>query len=166
MRYCRCLQKEFTSEEWAWYCRKHPEAGEVVFWHGPFGFNIHDVCMTPRMPVNVSEQSCALIVRTAQSPCGRWSYGLDLTLYEEGACHGCGFIDNPDYGYASENDAIRAALNYTLTRIDKLAKEVSARKPVEWRIHPNSLVGILYKFRKVVEEELRRHVFVQLTLFG
>lgn len=112
---CRCLDRNFTFEEWSDYLRANPSDG-VVLTFGKFGFNIFDVCLTPNIPVDIRNKSCALEIETAQSPNGRWDYGIDLALHTEGSSHGARFIDNLSEGFPTEKEAIFDALLYSEQR--------------------------------------------------
>lgn len=61
-------------------------------------------------------------VKTAQSPCGRWDSGYDVTLYISSSLKGCRFIDDPAKGYATERESIYAAL---LTIKDMVVRELN-----------------------------------------
>lgn len=80
---CRCTGQQFTFKEWCAWLDSHGGAGKdsgsfVVLSHNGFDFNIHDVCLTPNVPVQLFNTHCRVKVRTAQSPNGRWDYGLDV----------------------------------------------------------------------------------------
>ena len=79
---CRCLDRNFTFEEWSEYLRENPSGGSVLTF-GAFQFNIFDVCLTPNHPVRIERNVCELDIETAQSVNGRWSYGIHLGLYSE-----------------------------------------------------------------------------------
>lgn len=100
---CRCLDRNFTFEEWVKYLREENPTNEPVLTVGDeFRFNVHDVCMTPHRPVRIEKPTCKLEVRTAQSLNGRWDYGIDLNMLTEGHHCGAGFIDDPEKGFPTE----------------------------------------------------------------
>lgn len=102
---CRCLDRNFTFEEWSQYLRENP-IREAVLTVGTFQFNISDVCLNPNKPVRIEKNRNYLEIRTAQSSNGRWDYGIDLGLYTEGRHCGAFFIDDPDEGFSTEKEAV------------------------------------------------------------
>lgn len=112
---CRCTGQQFTFKEWCAWIKSHEKAGQnssefVVLSHDGFDFNIHDVCLTPNRPVRLFNTHCVVEVKTAQSPNGRWDYGLDVNLHNSGHYVGAGFVDDVQKGYPTEAAAILAAL--------------------------------------------------------
>lgn len=96
---CRCTGQQFTFKEWCAWIKSHEKAGQnssefVVLSHDGFDFNIHDVCLTPNRPVRLFNTHCVVEVKTAQSPNGRWDYGLDVNLHNSGHYVGAGFVDD------------------------------------------------------------------------
>lgn len=123
---CRCLDRNFTFEEWCAYLRENPSGG-VVLTVGNFGFNINDVCLTPNIPVKLDKRICALEIRTAQSLNGRWSYGIDLSLHSESSSHGAWYIDDTSEGFPTEKEAIYDALLYSERKTLRKIKETEER---------------------------------------
>jgi|GEM_PF-128618 len=112
---CRCTGQQFTFKEWCAWIKSHEKARQdssefVVLSHNGFDFNIHDVCLTPNRPVRLFNTHCVVEVKTAQSPTGRWDYGLDVNLHNSGHYVGVGFVDDVQKGYPTEAAAILAAL--------------------------------------------------------
>ena len=100
---CRCTGQQFTFKEWCAWIKSHEKAGQnssefVVLSHDGFDFNIHDVCLTPNRPVRLFNTHCVVEVKTAQSPNGRWDYGLDVNLHNSGHYVGAGFVDDVQKG--------------------------------------------------------------------
>lgn len=96
---CRCTEQQFTFKEWCAWIESHEKAGQnssefVALSHNGFDFNIHDVCLTPNRPVRLFNAHCIVEVKTAQSPNGRWDYGLDVNLHNSGHYVGSGFVDD------------------------------------------------------------------------
>lgn len=92
---CRCTEQQFTFKEWCAWIESHEKAGQnssefVALSHNGFDFNIHDVCLTPNRPVRLFNAHCIVEVKTAQSPNGRWDYGLDVNLHNSGHYVGSG----------------------------------------------------------------------------
>lgn len=90
---CRCLDRNFSFEEWSKYLRENPSGGAVLT-VGSFQFNICDVCLTPNHPVRIERNICELDIETAQSVNGRWCYGIHLGLHSESSSHGAQFVDD------------------------------------------------------------------------
>lgn len=112
---CRCTGQQFTFKEWCAWLDNHKKAGQdsgkfVALSYNGFDFNIHDVCLTPNRPVRLFNHHCIVEVKTAQSPTGRWDYGLDVNLHNSGHYVGAGFVDDVQKGYPTEAAAILAAL--------------------------------------------------------
>lgn len=101
---CRCTGQQFTFKEWCAWLDNHKKAGQdsgkfVALSYNGFDFNIHDVCLTPNRPVRLFNHHCIVEVKTAQSPTGRWDYGLDVNLHNSGHYVGAGFVDDVQKGY-------------------------------------------------------------------
>lgn len=123
---CRCLDRNFTFEEWSKYLRENPSGGAVLT-VGSFQFNICDVCLTPNHPVRIERNICELDIETAQSVNGRWCYGIHLDFHNESSSHGAQFVDDPSRGYPTEKAAIYDALLYAEERSIKKIKELEQR---------------------------------------
>lgn len=123
---CRCLDRNFTFEEWSEYLRENPSGGAVLTFRS-FQFNICDVCLTPNHPVRIERNICELDIETAQSVNGRWSYGILLGFYSESSSHGAQFVDDLSRGYPTEKEAIYDALLYSEERTNKKIKELEQR---------------------------------------
>lgn len=165
---CRCIDRNFTFEEWIKYLREeNPSDEPVLTVGGEFRFNINDVCMTPRRPVRIEKPSCYLEVRTAQSLNGRWDYGIDLNILTEGHHCGAGFIDDPEKGFPTEKEAIYGCLLYVEERIvrkigilEKQGDEESERQP-----KPSAVLSSLRAFLKEIQRQKQYHDHKQLSLF-
>lgn len=171
---CRCLDRNFTFEEWVKYLREGNPSGEPVLTvGGEFQFNISDVCMTPRRPVRIEKNFCMLEIRTAQSLNGRWDYGINLELHTEGRHCGAGFIDDHEKGFPTEKEAIFDCLLYaeerTARRIEALEKrgdspegddEESGREPKS-----SSVISSLRAFLKEIQRYKQHYDPKQLSLF-
>lgn len=109
---CHCLNRSFSFKEWGEYCKGH-HSSEIVFQFRDFGFNICDVCLTPHEKVKWQGANYNHFeIRTCQSPCGLWDYGLSYTFATNGHTHAAGFIaeNSKRKGYATEKEAIYTAL--------------------------------------------------------
>ncbi len=71
----RCLHRKMDSEGWCAWLKEHSPS-DVVFQYKEFGYNSHDVCLTPRkIMVLQCDHYREYSIRVAESPCGRWSLG-------------------------------------------------------------------------------------------
>lgn len=110
-----------------------------------FDFNIHDVCLTPNRPVRLFNHHCIVEVKTAQSPTGRWDYGLDVNLHNSGHYVGAGFVDDVQKGYPTEAAApdLLAVLEIIVGIFEpnKLTPYRSARETVDLA---KQIIGYVY----------------------
>lgn len=173
---CRCLDRNFTFEEWVKYLREENPTNEPVLTVGDeFRFNVHDVCVTPHRPVRIEKPTCKLEVSTAQSLNGRWDYGIDLNMLTEGHHCGAGFIDDPEKGFPTEKEAIYGCLQYVEERIvhkigilekqgdtpdDYEGDEESERQP-----KAPAVLSSLRAFLKEVQRQKQHYDPKQLSLF-
>lgn len=112
---CRCTGETFSVEEWGVYCKAH-SSEEIVYTFGTFGFNIHDVCMTPNVPVKWVKGQYYFEIRTAQSPNGRWEHGYSYNSGISSCSHPVVFVSKSGEGFPSEKEAVYDALNYLESR--------------------------------------------------
>lgn len=106
----RCIGRSFTSEEWGEWCNTHKGGTTIVFTYKDFQFNEFDVCMTPHVKIDWKGNLAGLRIETAESPNGRWDYGIHYDFHLGGCGHAAGFISDQLRGYASEKEAVFAAL--------------------------------------------------------
>lgn len=170
---CRCLDRNFTFEEWSEYLRANPSGGAVLT-VGTFQFNICDVCLTPNHPVRIERNVCKLDIETAQSVNGRWDYGIDLGFHFESSFHGAQFVDNPARGYPTEKEAIYDALLYSEERTKKKIKELEQRDDTTddyddevSGIQPkaSAVLSSMRAFLKEIQKQKQFYDPKQLTLF-
>ncbi len=110
---CRCLDRNFTFEEWIAYLKETEYGTGPVFAAGTFCFNINDVCCNPRRPVSIERaRGYHVFLETAQSPCGRWDCGYDIAVHYTNSLRGAHFVDDPGEGFDTEDEAIYDALQY------------------------------------------------------
>lgn len=159
-----CLGLELSQQEWWKWCKEH-EVWDIVFRYKEFGFNSHDVCLTPHI-LTVYDAGHFMVwsVKTAQSPNGRWM---------NGGTSGWGtspvmFCSDLSKGYATEREAIYEALR---------SMEIAARREVEYYsgdnardsdghgAYANTRVTLNRKVLKAVEVLKDRYDPRQLTLF-
>lgn len=170
---CRCLDRNFTFEEWSKYLRENPSGGAVLT-VGSFQFNICDVCLTPNHPVRIERNICELDIETAQSVNGRWCYGIHLGLHSESSSHGAQFVDDPSRGYPTEKEAIYDALLYSEERTKKKIKELEQRgdTPDDYddeesgrQPKASAVLSSLRAFLKEIQKQKEYHDPRQLSLF-
>lgn len=170
---CRCTGQQFTFEEWSSYLDAKRVAGinigkePVLQYHG-FNFNVTNVCVTPNTPVYLSNRCCYVKIRTAQSPNGRWDYGKDYSTSKSGGHCAAGFIDMPNGGYASENDAILAALEDMRGNFERELPNCVTRDYDDEdgdSIKPSSIAPYIRNMIKQIDDKRRELTFTQLTLF-
>lgn len=132
---CRCLGVNYTFEQWCEAIRTHP-ANTPVMTFGKFAYNICDVCLTPNIAVNIKQGKNKLIIKTAQSPNGRWDYGIDCDIGTSSYGTPVSFVDNKKEGYETETLAITEALvfarDYSEYNIDRLEEKTSPRAKDAW----------------------------------
>lgn len=167
----KAMGKAFTAGEWSEYLREHDDVNEIVASHGPFGFNVHDVCMTPNVRTIADRPNVEVRIATAQSPNGRWDYGLRVDLYKSGSFGAPSFIEDPEGGYHTEDAAIYAALmsvkEMALRKMrdieiesDNTYEDDELRLP-KASVRLSAMNGLLKKLKK----ELAAHNPAQVSLF-
>lgn len=170
---CRCLDRNFSFEEWSKYLRENPSGGAVLT-VGSFQFNICDVCLTPNHPVRIERNICELDIETAQSVNGRWCYGIHLGLHSESSSHGAQFVDDHSRGYPTEKEAIYDALLYSEERTKKKIKELEQRgdTPDDYddeesgrQPKASAVLSSLRAFLKEIQKQKEYHDPRQFSLF-
>lgn len=157
---CRCLGKDFTFQEWIDYCKDPShDSAQIVMTYEEFGFNVHDVCMTPHVPVKlIVDARFYIAVRTAQSPNGRWTVGNNYGLGTGGGSCPVAFTDLDDAGFPSEREAVA----YMLQRFMEACKRELERTGLEEDDIRRTNVK---KLMKLVDDAIERWDPRQLTLF-
>ena len=123
---CPCNGRTFTSDEWSEWVRTHP-CTEVVHQHGEFGFNIHGVCMTPRVCVDWKNSVCQIKITTAKSDNGRWDFGGSTYFWDRYAsCPTC-FVEDTAKGFDSEKKAIVAGLDWAKKYCQQVLDDIAFR---------------------------------------
>ncbi len=106
----RCTGQTYTHEQWSEHCRQHRQGGFIAFTYKDFQFNEFDICMTPHTLTDYNHNGCQLRITTAESPNGRWDYGINYAFGSGGGGHAPSFIGDQIRGYATEKEAVFAAL--------------------------------------------------------
>lgn len=118
---CRCLDRDFTFEEWCDYNKENNSTREAVARFGQFEFNVCDICLNPNVPLSFEKSpTCRFRVETAQSPNGLWTYGYSISAHNAYMGRGASFSDDPEDGFPSEREAVFDAL--------RIAEEHTARE--------------------------------------
>lgn len=99
---------EYTPEEWSRLCQEHSPS-DVVFTYKSFGFNRCEVCLTPTVEVLI-RKPFQIKITAAESPNGRWDYGHNFELSTSSFSGPAVFCSKPEYGFASEKEAVYHAL--------------------------------------------------------
>ncbi len=106
----RCTGQTYTHEQWSEHCRKHRQGGFIAFTYKDFQFNEFDVCITPHTLTDYNRNGCQLRITTAESPNGRWSYGICYAYGTGGGGFAPSFVSDQINGFASEKEAVYDAL--------------------------------------------------------
>lgn len=174
---CRCTGQQFTFKEWCAWLDSHGRAGEnsgrfVALSHNGFDFNIHDVCLTPNIPVRLFNAYCRVDVETAQSPNGRWDYGLNVNLHNASHLHGAAFVDKAGNGYETEAAAILAALldarksaEHELAIYSGRSRQDTEDDEDSERVKDSTLAPHIRNIIRQIDDQRRATAFKQLTLF-
>lgn len=174
---CRCTGQQFTFKEWCAWIDNHEKGGLdsskfVALSYNGFDFNIHDVCLTPNRPVRLFNAHCRVGVETAQSPNGRWDYGLNVNLHNASHLHGATFVDKAGNGYETEAAAILAALLNARKSAERELANCSGRsrsnpdnEDDDGFIKDSTLAPYIRNIIKQIDDQRRATAFKQLTLF-
>ena len=123
---CPCDGRTFTSDEWSEWVRTH-SCSEVVHQHGEFGFNIHGVCMTPRVCVDWKNSVCRVTITTAKSDNGRWDFGVSTFFWDRSSSSPTRFVENTDKGFDNEKKAIVAGLDMAKKCCQQVLDDIAFR---------------------------------------
>lgn len=112
-------------------------------------------------------------VKTAQSPTGRWDYGLDVNLHNSGHHVGAGFVDDVQKGYPTEAAAILASLLDARKSAERELADCSGRSRSNSDneddeggfIKDSTLAQYIRNIIKQIDDQRRATAFKQLTLF-
>lgn len=138
-----------TPNDWYDFIRNKSPTEAVCSSNG-FDFNAFNICMNPDIPVSIElDTNHNVEISTAQSPNGRWSYGMSCHTGASGYGHGASYIADPEQGFASERAAIIAAID-------------ASRKRVECSNDTSSKARLLLK---ALAEEREKYSLVQMSLF-
>lgn len=171
---CRCIRRTFSFAEWIAYVREIGYDSSKVVHTSPagFNFNLWDCCINYNIPVKFSNRYCDVEIRTAQSDNGRWNYGFSSTIAYGWSSSPTNFIDDPTDGYATETQAILAALEIirgnavkSLSICERDIKQYPDDVRRAGMASNRTLIPHLKDFIRKIDEERRRLTFVQQTLF-
>lgn len=144
-----------TAKDWQ---RWHDTLGDApALSHGGFDWNENDICMNPNTPIDHCLSANHFLnrveVKTAQSPCGAWNFGLSVNYGSGGYGHGVRFVSLPSDGYKTEKDAIVAAIDKV---IKMMQREVN---------DPSTDIGKKAELLKVMQDYKERYCPLQPSLF-
>lgn len=171
---CNAIGRQFTREEWFDYSDKHTDLYEPVMQYGGYKWNICDVCLNPDIALDISVmKKASLTVKVAQLPNGRWNYGYNITLHNEGACYGVILPKDDNAGFPAKEECIFRCIEYaekqTLRKIEQLKKigdtnldldEEGAKEP-----KASALVSCFKAFLEALREKKEYYDPRQLRLF-
>lgn len=164
-----CTGQAFTFEEWVDYLKTHPDSGhEIVFTSGEFRWNINDACLTPNVPIDCKVGPYGFTVRTAMSPCGRWSSGCHYWFSISSGISGARFITSQDDGFGSEKEAVFDELEFIEKRLLREIEDCKGRMEYDDNGDPVSTSSIIPKLKKTLEQVRKyKDIYdpVQLELF-
>ena len=171
---CNAIGRQFTREEWFDYSDKHTDLYEPVMQHGPYKWNICDVCLNPDIALDISvTKNASLTVKVAQLPNGRWNYGYNIQLHNGGG--GCGvlFLKDDNAGFPTKEECIihciEMAEKQTLRKIQELKKRGDTN--LDWdeegykEPKASALVSCFKSFLEVLREKKEYYDPRQLRLF-
>ena len=166
---CKSLNRTFTFEEWCDYCNNHRDRDEIVFRYCDFGFNICDVCLTPHIKVKWQGKAHnRFMIETAQSPNGRWSFGIGCIFATQGIGYAARYIADENKGYPTEKEAVYIAL----LELERKAKVcISVMPDCEYDEETETVISCTSKVAniKVALKEIEKYKEIynpkQLTLF-
>lgn len=118
---CRCTGEVFTDTQWYHWLKNH-DSQESVFEYNGFRYNINDVCLNPKKPVEWHNKYCRIIITVSQSPNGMWDYGYDYTFHQDSGCGGAMFVDKDYEGYRSQKFAITSCLKFLKKNLGNILK--------------------------------------------
>lgn len=110
----KCLNKNWTNEEWNEYCKKSwagPEAYRVAAVYNGFEYNYSDICLNPEVAFEwQGKKGCRIRITLSESPDG-WSFGRNTQLGTCGSSHGCPYVERGDRDcYETKDKAYEAAI--------------------------------------------------------
>lgn len=117
---CAALGKQFSLREW----RKYTEingwetSDKVVASVNGFDYNINDVCLNPKIPVEWKDgKNNFFRVKLCQLRDGRWNYGYDYWFIDGGGGSGASYPKKHERSFMSEKDAVYNSLEVFFNNI-------------------------------------------------
>lgn len=108
----KTLARTFNSQEWTAYLATHPDsAKEAIVVHNGFSFNVHGVCVTPKVYHEDSERGWGFRIFVAQSPNGKWDANSHSFCGANSRGGLPSFIDIMKNGFDTEKEAVESEIN-------------------------------------------------------
>lgn len=113
--------KFIDEDEWE---RLDTDPNKIVFRNGRYGFNCFGHCVEGESTaVHYGIGEDVLLIFTAESPNGRWSYSAHYHLCGLIGQYSLGFCWDKNYGWRDEPTAVTAALKFMRSRIEDYLSE-------------------------------------------
>ena len=122
---CAALGKQFSLREWKRYTEINgrDNSDRVIASVNGFKFNIYDVCLNPKIPVEWNDGKHIFFrVKLCQLRDGRWNYGYDYWFIDGGGSVGACYPKNIERGFSTEKDAVYNCLEVFFKEIQFMRK--------------------------------------------
>lgn len=123
---CAVLGKQFSLREWKRYTEINgwEISDKVVTSDNGFKFNIYDVCLNPKIPVEWNDGKHNFFrVKLCQLRDGQWNYGYDYWFIDGGGSVGANYPKSNERGFMSEKEAITDCLKVFFENIQWIRKK-------------------------------------------
>lgn len=170
---CAVLNKQFSLRDWKRYTEINgwENSDKVVATVNGFDFNINDVCLNPKIPVEWNDGKHNFFrVKLCQLRDGRWNYGYDYWFIDGGGSVGANYPKNREKGFMSEKEAVIDCLKVFFNNIQWIRKKTQMCS-VEYDDDGNAIDTSNYrtattnKIEKALMEVQERFNPRQLSLF-
>lgn len=170
---CAALGKQFSLREWRRYTEINgwDNSDKVVASINGFNFNIYDVCLNPKIPVEWNDDKHNFFrVKLCQLRDGRWNYGYDYWFIDGGGSVGASYPKKAERGFSTEKDAVYNCFEVFFDEIQRIRKNTQMCS-VEYDDDGN-IIGtssyrteITNKIEKALKEVQEKFNPRQLSLF-
>lgn len=170
---CAALGKQFSLREWRRYTEINgwETSDKVVASVNSFDFNINDVCLNPKIPVEWNDGKHNFFrVKLCQLRDGRWNYGYDYWFIDGGGSVGACYPKSHERGFVSEKEAVNECLKVFFRGIQFMRKHTQMCS-VEYDDDGNIIdtssyrTAITDKIEKALKEVQEKFDPRQLSLF-
>lgn len=170
---CAALGKQFSLREWRRYTEINgwETSDKVVASVNSFDFNINDVCLNPKIPVEWNDGKHNFFrVKLCQLRDGRWNYGYDYWFIDGGGSVGACYPKSHERGFVSEKEAVNECLKVFFSVIQFMRKHTQMCS-VEYDDDGNIIdtssyrTAITDKIEKALKEVQEKFDPRQLSLF-